>query len=124
MLERLAQWCVRRRRFVVVGWVAGLIVLTVLGSTYAGKFSNNAHLPNTESQQAFDLLRHDIAHDHLVSELRETGARHEADPPRAEDRERFLRLPGHAPQRRGRSPRAIAIIVSFESASSRVFTTQ
>src|SRR4051794_23211801 len=28
-----------------------------MGSAYAGKFSNNAHLPNTESQQAFDLLR-------------------------------------------------------------------
>jgi hypothetical protein len=59
-----------------------------------------------------------------VAKIGEACAGHETDPARAEDRQRLLGLPAHARQLRGRRPRAIAIIVSFESESISVFTTQ
>ena len=74
--------------------------------------------------QLLDPLRDDVANSHLVPELGEAGARDEADPTRAEDRDRLFALRVHPRHLRGRSPRAIEIIVSGESASSSVFTTQ
>ena len=74
--------------------------------------------------QPLDLLRDDVADRHFVTELREARGRDEADPARAEDSQRLPALRIHASYLRGRSPRAIAIIVSFESALSSVLTTQ
>jgi hypothetical protein len=59
-----------------------------------------------------------------VPELGEAGAGDETDPTGAEDRDRLFTLPVHKCHLRGRSPRAIAIIVSLESESISVFTTQ
>ena len=73
--------------------------------------------------QRLDPLRHDVADHDLVAELCEAGARDETDPAGPEDAD--FRLHGRGAYRgRGRSPRAIASIVSFESESSSVFTTQ
>ena len=77
--------------------------------------------------ERLDLLRHDVADDDLVPELGEADPRDEADPAGAEDAH-----PSHGPglyfpcfpAGSGFRPAAIAIIVSFESESSSVFTTQ
>ena len=74
--------------------------------------------------QRLDPLRDDVADDDVVAELGEARARDEPDVAGAEDRD-----PRHARRlayRRGSGfrPLAIAIIVSFESESSSVFTTQ
>jgi len=76
------------------------------------------------SAQAVDLLGYHVSNHDLVAEVGEACAGHETDPARPEDREWLFGLPAHARQLRGRSPRAIAIIVSFESESISVFTTQ
>ena len=73
--------------------------------------------------ERLDPLGHDVADDDLVAELGEAGAGDETDLAGAEDADFRLHgarsLPGQRPQ-----PRAIASIVSFESESSSVFTTQ
>src|SRR5205085_8657113 len=74
--------------------------------------------------QLLDPLRDDVANRHLVPELGEAGPGDEADPAGAEDRDRLIALPAHKRHLTGRSPRAISIIVSRESASSSVFTNQ
>ncbi len=68
-----------------------------------------------------DPVGHDVAHDHVVAELGEARRGHEADPAGAEYAQRRRR---HCTAERGFRPFAIAIIVSFESSSSRVFVTQ
>ena len=73
--------------------------------------------------QALDPLGDDVAHDDLVAALGEAGAGDEADPAGAEDAERrFSTRPTYFCM--GRRPLAISSIVSFESLSRSVFTTQ
>jgi RND superfamily putative drug exporter len=57
MLRRLAAWCYRRRRRVVVGWVIALIVISVLGQTVGGDLLKTFSLPGTESDRAFNVLK-------------------------------------------------------------------
>ena len=56
----LARWCVRHRRLVLVGWLAALVVLTVVsrsaGITYATKYT----LPDSPSTRALTILQHDF----------------------------------------------------------------
>jgi hypothetical protein len=75
-----------------------------------------------------DALRHDVLHHDFVAELGEAGGRDEADPAGSDDSER-LRHPSHSSSERylvfsGRSPFAIASIVSFDRRSRSVLTTQ
>ena len=79
---------------------------------------------NLPAAKRLDLLGHDVAHDDVVAELGEADPGDEADPAGAEDA-----YPSHRPRLyldgvSGLRPFAIAIIVSFESESSSVFTTQ
>jgi RND superfamily putative drug exporter len=57
MLQRLARFCYRRRRLVLIAWILAVIVVGVLAKTDGGKDATNFSLPGTESQQAFDLLK-------------------------------------------------------------------
>lgn len=57
MLLRLADWCYRRRRIVVVLWVFALIAIGALSTMAGTDYTNNFKQPGTESQQAFDLLQ-------------------------------------------------------------------
>ena len=68
-----------------------------------------------------DLLRHDVADDDLVTQIREAGTGDEADVAASEDCDSRH---GRLAYRSGLRPFAISIIVSFESRSSSVFTTQ
>jgi RND superfamily putative drug exporter len=56
VLYRLAEFCVRFRRYVIAGWVAALVGIGVLAATVAGTESNAFAIPGTESQRAIDLL--------------------------------------------------------------------
>src|ERR1700682_4269762 len=56
-LSRLARFCYARRRYVLVGWLLALVVVTALSRTAGGKTATNFTLPGTESQRAFDLLK-------------------------------------------------------------------
>ena len=56
MLQRLARFSYRRRRWVLAGWILLLIATFALASTLNGAFKTEFKLPGTESQQAFDLL--------------------------------------------------------------------
>jgi RND superfamily putative drug exporter len=57
MLERLARFCYRRRRLVVLAWVVTLVLVGFLSKTAGGKDTTNFSLPGTESQQAVNLLK-------------------------------------------------------------------
>src|SRR5436190_2914358 len=61
MLRRLAAWCYRRRRRVVVGWVIALVVISVLGQTVGGDLLKTFSLPGTESDRAFSVLKREFS---------------------------------------------------------------
>ncbi|HEV3134445.1 MAG TPA: MMPL family transporter [Acidimicrobiia bacterium] len=56
MLQRLAAWCYRRRRRVLLLWLAGLVGISVISGAFGNSFAQSFSLPGTESQRAADLL--------------------------------------------------------------------
>jgi RND superfamily putative drug exporter len=56
MLERLADFCYRRRRLVLVLWIVALVSIGAVSGAVGTDYSNNFNMPGTESQAAFDLL--------------------------------------------------------------------
>ena len=56
MLQRLAAWCYRRRRSVVVLWIVALVAVSVIGSNVGSTFSQGFSLNDTESARAAQLL--------------------------------------------------------------------
>ena len=57
MLVRLAHFCYRRRRYVVIGWIVLLFALNAIAGSAGDKFSSSFSLPGTDSQRAADLLK-------------------------------------------------------------------
>ena len=56
-MRPLASWCVRRRRLVVVLWVALLLGATVLSRGVGSDYTNSFTLPKTPSTDAINLLK-------------------------------------------------------------------
>jgi RND superfamily putative drug exporter len=56
MLERLADWCYRRRWQTVGMWVLGLVLAIGLSSAFGGDFNADFSAPSSDSTTAFDLL--------------------------------------------------------------------
>jgi putative drug exporter of the RND superfamily len=61
MLQRVARFCYRHRRVVLISWLLAVILVSVVAKTAGGKDTTNFTLPGTESQQAFDLLKANFA---------------------------------------------------------------
>jgi RND superfamily putative drug exporter len=57
VLARIARTSYRHRRLVALGWLAALIVLSVLASQAGSAYSQNFRLNGTDSQAATDLLQ-------------------------------------------------------------------
>jgi RND superfamily putative drug exporter len=55
-MKALAQFCYRRRRLVLVGWLGLLVGLFALSGAFGGEFKTEFKLPGSESQAAVDLL--------------------------------------------------------------------
>ena len=55
-LRALARFCYRRRRLVVLAWLALLVGINVLAGVVGTNFTTNLSAPNTESTRASDLL--------------------------------------------------------------------
>jgi putative drug exporter of the RND superfamily len=55
-MERLARTCVRRRRWVLAGWVVVVVGLSVLSGIFAGPVGDDYALPGSESERAVTLL--------------------------------------------------------------------
>jgi RND superfamily putative drug exporter len=56
MLQRLAAWCYRRRRTVVVLWIVALVAVSAIGKNVGSTFSQGFSLNDTESARAAQLL--------------------------------------------------------------------
>ena len=56
MLVRLADWCYRRRRLVVVMWIAALVGAFGLASAWGGELRQDYLQPGSESKAASDTL--------------------------------------------------------------------
>jgi putative drug exporter of the RND superfamily len=54
---KLARWSTTHRKYVVIGWVALLIVVNVFAQSAGTTYSNNFTLPNSDAQRAADLLQ-------------------------------------------------------------------
>jgi len=55
-MRRLATWCVRHRRLVVLFWVGALVVVSLISRAAGSDYSNSFSLPKTESADAINLL--------------------------------------------------------------------
>ncbi len=55
---KLARWSTTHRKYVVLGWIALLLVVNVLAQSAGTSYSNNFTLPNSDAQRASDLLQH------------------------------------------------------------------
>jgi len=55
-LAKLARWCFRHRRIVVIGWLAVIAVLVGLTASIGTAYSDSFSLPGTESTKALSLL--------------------------------------------------------------------
>jgi putative drug exporter of the RND superfamily len=53
---KLARWSTTHRRYVIVGWIALLLVINVLAQSAGTSYSNNFTLPNSDAQRASNLL--------------------------------------------------------------------
>ena len=56
MLVRLADWCYRKRRLVVVLWIVALVGSFVLGGAFGGDFRQDYLQPGSESKAAVEIL--------------------------------------------------------------------
>src|SRR5688572_19265233 len=56
MIQRIARWCYAHRRLVLALWVVALLGVGFAGSRFGGETADNFELPDSEAQQAFDLL--------------------------------------------------------------------
>src|SRR5437764_13335964 len=57
MLEQIARTCFRRRRLVLVLWLAAFVLFAMFGKAFDGGYSNSAKLPGSDAVAAFDLLK-------------------------------------------------------------------
>ncbi|MDQ3878269.1 MAG: MMPL family transporter, partial [Actinomycetota bacterium] len=57
MLQNLARWSYRRRRWMLLIWVVALVAFIGFQSVAGGAYSNDFTLPGAESQKALDLLK-------------------------------------------------------------------
>ncbi|MHB8463959.1 MAG: MMPL family transporter, partial [Acidimicrobiales bacterium] len=56
-LAGLARWCYRRRRVVVLLWIAAFVIMNALGAAIGSAFSDNFSGGHSDSIAAFDLLK-------------------------------------------------------------------
>jgi len=55
-LRKLAAFCIRHRRLIVLGWVVALVLAGVAAGSAGEKFATNFQLPNSDSTKALNLL--------------------------------------------------------------------
>ena len=55
---KLARWSTTHRLYVVIGWIALLVIVNTLAQSAGTQYSNNFTLPNSDAQRAADLLQH------------------------------------------------------------------
>ncbi|WP_167305922.1 MMPL family transporter [Nocardioides euryhalodurans] len=60
MLVRLADWCYRRRRLVVLAWIAALVGGFALANTFGGELKQDYLQPGSESRAAADTLENNF----------------------------------------------------------------
>ncbi len=56
-LARLARWCYRRRRLVLVLWIAGFAVMNILSGTIGNRYDNTFSGGSSDSATALSLLQ-------------------------------------------------------------------
>src|ERR1700728_3164513 len=56
-MRALATWCVRKRKLVVLFWVAALIIVSLISHAAGSSYSNTFSLPKTQSTDALNLLK-------------------------------------------------------------------
>jgi RND superfamily putative drug exporter len=54
---KLARWSTTHRKYVLIGWIALLLVVNSLAQSAGTSYSNNFTLPNSDAQRAADLLQ-------------------------------------------------------------------
>ena len=55
-MATMARWCFQRRAWVLIGWLALLVILAVTGRAAGSAYSDTLTLPGTSSTTALNLL--------------------------------------------------------------------
>ena len=55
-MVRIADFCYRHRRYVLLGWVVALVVVIIAGSSLPAEHRANYQTPGAESSKAYDVL--------------------------------------------------------------------
>jgi putative drug exporter of the RND superfamily len=56
-MVKLARWTTTHRKYVVLGWIALLLIVNAFAGSAGTSYSNNFTLPNSDAQRASDLLQ-------------------------------------------------------------------
>jgi RND superfamily putative drug exporter len=56
MLKRLAQFCFRRRRLVVISWIVGIVAIGAVMGAVGNGYKSDFTLPDVESKRGIDIL--------------------------------------------------------------------
>ena len=54
---KLARWSTTHRLYVVIGWIALLVIVNGFAQSAGTSYSNNFTLPNSDAQRASDTLQ-------------------------------------------------------------------
>src|SRR5271168_1483036 len=54
---KLARWSTTHRKYVLIGWIALLLLVNAFAQSAGTEYSNNFTLPNSDAQRAADLLQ-------------------------------------------------------------------
>ncbi|HYA68795.1 MAG TPA: MMPL family transporter [Acidimicrobiales bacterium] len=82
-MRRIATWCVRHRRLVVMFWAFVLVAMTLISHIVGTAYSDTFSLPNTESTRAITLLQSvspKVSGDIETIVFQTTGAANVTDP--------------------------------------------
>ena len=60
-MRRVATWCFRHRRIVLLAWVLAVVGLNALESGVGSSYTDNFKLPHTQSFEADALLQRNAA---------------------------------------------------------------
>ena len=56
-MSTLARWCFRRRKLVLLTWLAALVVVAGIAHSVGSKYSNNFSFPSTDSSEALAIVQ-------------------------------------------------------------------
>ena len=59
-MAKVARWCFRNRKFVLLAWLVALVLVGGIARSLGSTYTNNFSLPSTDSSQALAIVKADF----------------------------------------------------------------